>query len=76
MRTFTLLALLPALLLAACDDVPTVSDPHRVVVRGQPMTQVAFLQRYCQGQDLHPTCAKVAQAMLQDASHGKMVAGW
>lgn len=74
MRTLPLLGLLP-LLLAGC-GIPRVDDPHRIVVDGQPMTQVAFLQRYCQGEDLHPTCSKVAQAMLQDATRGKMAKGW
>lgn len=76
MRTFSLLGLLPALLLAGCHDVPSVDDPHRVVVDGHPMTQLAFLDQYCQGQQVHPTCNAVSQAMVRDATRGAMPKGW
>jgi hypothetical protein len=73
MRT---LALLTLTLLAACTKVPAVADPHHVQVDGRPATQRAFLERYCSGQQLHPTCSAVSQAMLRDATRGTMAKGW
>lgn len=74
MRTLTLLA--ATLLLAACQKVPAVADPHHIAIDGQPMTQHAFLQRYCPGQQMHPTCAAVSDAMLHDATRGAVAKGW
>lgn len=67
-----------ALLLAACGDdgVPTVVDPHKVVVNGQPMTQSEFLKRYCVGKSENPTCAAVSQAAREDATRRGVPKGW
>lgn len=73
MRT---LALLTLTLLAACNKVPAVADPHHITIDGQPLTQMAFLERYCSGQPLQPTCAAVSQAMLRDATRGAVAKGW
>jgi hypothetical protein len=77
MRNRSLLSPLIALLLSGCSKpVPEVQDPHHIVVDGRPMTATAFLNQYCQGQVLHPSCVAVRQAMVQDATHGTMPKGW
>lgn len=65
-----------ATLLAGCNNIPDVADPHHITVDGKPMKQKDFLHQYCQGQLVQPTCAAVAQAMVRDATRSKMPAGW
>jgi hypothetical protein len=77
MRNVSSLSLLFALLLSGCGNpVPEVKDPRRIVVDGQPMTAKVFLDRYCEGQMVHPSCVAVRTAMVQDATHGAMPKGW
>ena len=76
MNKISLLYALAALLLAGCHDIPDVADPHHITVEGHPITAEAFLRQYCQGKIIHPTCVAVSQASVQDATRGKMPAGW
>lgn len=65
------------LLLVACgDDVPTVEDPHNIVVEGIAMTQVAFLKKYCAGKADNATCMTVLVAKRQDSTRGKSKVEW
>jgi len=52
------------LCLVACkvDSVPHVEDPNNVVVNGEPMTQRAFIEKYCIGKPQNETCIKVQNA--------------
>lgn len=60
-----------SLLMAACEQgVPHVDDPHNVVVNGQTMTQLEFLEKYCVGKVADENCAKVSYAMRKDAVVG------
>lgn len=69
--------IIPALLLAACgDDVPKVEDPHNIVVDGQPMTQAAFIEKYCAGKADNATCMTVLAAKRQDSTRGKEKVKW
>lgn len=77
MNKQTLMALLPLLLLAACkDEVPKVDDPHNIVVDGKPITQLAFVNKYCMETATNETCVKVRRAMLQDSTKGAVPRGW
>lgn len=77
MHKLAMLSPLVAVMLVGCGKpVPNVEDPHRIVVDGQPMTQVAFLDRYCQDKAAHPTCLEVSHAMLADVTHGPMPESW
>jgi hypothetical protein len=77
MRNLSLLPLLSALLLSGCSKpIPEVQDPHHIVVDGKPMTARAFLDRYCQGQVLHPSCVAVSRADAADATHAGLPKGW
>lgn len=68
------IAVIPALLLAACGDdgVPKVEDPHNIVVDGQKMTQTDFIKKYCLGKSNNETCMKVLQASEHDSTRGVM----
>lgn len=73
MRSLYLIAIsICGFIVAGCakDDVPAVSDPHNIVVEGQKMKQMEFLNKYCQGKVDNETCLKVNQAMRQDATKG------
>lgn len=56
--------ILCGILLSACTDnsVPHVDDPDNVVVNGEPMTQRAFIEKYCIGKPQNETCLKVQHA--------------
>jgi len=64
-------ALVVAVLTGCGDTVPTVADPHNIVVNGKAMTQQGFLTTYCAGKTGNETCDKVAQAMAADSSKSK-----
>lgn len=71
MNVFRFLGLLLALALTACSSgVPTVADPHNIVVDGQKMTQAAFLEKYCAGKATDATCVAVTKAMSADSTRG------
>ncbi len=74
MKLHLLIAVIPALLLAACGDdgVPKVEDPHNIVVDGQKMTQTDFIKKYCSGKANNETCMRVLQAKQQDSTRGVM----
>lgn len=74
MRLLTLL--IPALLAGCGSDIPTVDNPHKIVVAGREMTQSEFLHQYCQGQVMHPSCVAVSRALAQDSTRGTMPKGW
>jgi hypothetical protein len=61
--TFVLVVVLGTCL-SACefDSVPNIQDPNNVVVNGEPMTQRAFIEKYCVGKPLNETCIKVQRA--------------
>lgn len=63
MKTIFLAAVLGAFL-SACefDSVPHIKDPNNIVVNGEPMTQRAFIEKYCVGKPLNETCIKVQRA--------------
>ncbi len=64
--------LLGLAVLAGCSDpVPKVDDPRNIVVDGQAMTQMAFVQKYCADKADHETCLKVRRAMVADATKSK-----
>lgn len=66
-------ALLGVLVLSACgDNVPTVEDPHNIVVDGKKMKQADFLEKYCAGKGGNETCIKVLQAKQKDSTRGEM----
>lgn len=74
---FTHLSIILSILLVGCaDDVPQVKDPHNVVVKGEKMTQQAFLESYCVKAMKNDTCEKVNQAMRSDFSKGAPPKGW
>lgn len=77
MRTLFLLSLTSALLLSGCGEhIPEVPDPDHIVVDGKPMTPKAFLERYCHGQELYPSCVAVRRKYIADAAHGGLPSGW
>ena len=51
--------------------VPDVADPSNIVVAGQPMTQQAFLKRYCMGKTFDETCVKVSRQMSIESAKSK-----
>ena len=68
--TLTLFAF--SCLISGCgDSVPSVSDPHNIVLDGTSITQQDFLSKYCTGKGTNETCNKVAQAMAADSSKSK-----
>jgi hypothetical protein len=76
MKKSVLLALLPIAILSGCGDgVPDV-DPQHIVVKGEPMTGVAFMQKYCAGKSSNETCLKVSKAILAGSVRGRMPAGY
>lgn len=60
-------------LMSACtrDPVPPISDPENIVIDGQRMTKVEFMNKYCQGKTDHETCNMVGQAIGRAASSRK-----
>ena len=60
------------LLGAGCSDpVPSVNNPHNIIINGESMTQQAFLEKYCAGKTQHETCNKVYRAMIADSTHSE-----
>ena len=76
MRTFPSVALLCVLLVGCVDSIPAVDNPRQIKVNGKPMTARAFLDKYCQGQVVHPSCVAVSGAMMADATRAPMPKGW
>ena len=69
-----ILFLVPAIigLLSACtDDVPTVDDPHNIVINGEKIKQTDFIKKYCIDKPTNGTCLKVEHAISQDATKGE-----
>lgn len=65
------------ILLAACGEkVPTVQDPHNIVIDGKKMTQAEFLKNYCLGKDRNETCLTVLQAKKEDSTRREMPKNW
>jgi hypothetical protein len=63
MKTLFMVALLGVCLSACIDNsVPHVEDPDNVLVNGEPMTQRAFIEKYCIGKPNNETCLKVQHA--------------
>jgi hypothetical protein len=65
------------ILLTACkteevpkDEVPTVDNPHNIIVDGKNITQANFLQKYCINKEENENCIKVQSAMALDAVEG------
>jgi hypothetical protein len=60
--------------LAGCgNDVPSVQDPDRIVVRGKLISQQDFMKTYCEKDKDNDSCVRVAKAMSADsvkAGHG------
>lgn len=65
------IALTAAALTACGDGVPEVSDPHNIVVDGKKLSQVEFLEKYCDGKPENETCQRVRRAMIADSTKGK-----
>ncbi|MEY3201040.1 MAG: hypothetical protein RIR70_590 [Pseudomonadota bacterium] len=75
MKTIFAIAILVSL--TACDDgVPEVEDPQNIVINGQKMSSVAFLEKYCIGKTNNETCAKVSYYARKNATRGPMPKGW
>jgi hypothetical protein len=74
MNIFVLVTVL-GVMLSACefDSVPHVQDPNNVVVNGKPMTQRAFIEKYCIGKPMNETCIKIQNA--RSAADGKSKTG-
>ncbi|UVW30684.1 hypothetical protein [Massilia sp. H6] len=72
---FIMIATALTFCISACefDSVPHVADPKNVVVDGEPMTQRAFVEKYCIGKPLNETCIKVQSAL--SASNAKSKTG-
>lgn len=72
MKTFVLAAAF-GFFLSACDfdSVPHVLDPKNVVVNGEPMTQRAFIEKYCIGKPNNETCLKVQHAWSASGAKSK-----
>ena len=67
-----ILAGFAATLIVGCSDpVPPVEDPKNIVVGGQPMTQRAFVDKYCTDKTDHETCVKVRRAMVAGATRSE-----
>ena len=64
--------------LTACyqNDVPSVEDPHNIMVDDKKITQQEFLKIYCVSKPANETCAKVRNAMSLDSTKGQMPKGW
>ena len=59
--------LLSGIVVLACgQEVPSVDDPHNIVVNGEKMSQADFLDKYCIGKENHPTCSKVLDAATRN----------
>jgi len=67
-----LLPLIIGLLSACTDDVPTVDDPHNIVINGEKMKQTDFIKKYCIDKPTNGTCLKVEHAISQDATKGEV----
>jgi hypothetical protein len=72
MKILFTLSLIIGLLSACTDDVPAVDDPHNIVIGGQKLKQVEFLQKYCVEKPAHETCMKVKNAMSKDFTKGEV----
>lgn len=72
MKLKALVGLAVLAVLAGCSDpVPKVDDPRNIVVDGQAMTAMAFVEKYCADKAEHETCLKVRRAMVADATKSK-----
>ena len=72
----SIVAAAAAFMVVGCDiadRVPHVEDPQKNVVNGQPMTQMAFVEKYCTGETTNENCVKVRGAMVAGA--GKSAPG-
>ena len=55
--------LLPAIVAGACNTgVPHVDDPNNIVINGEKLAPVVFLEKYCIDQAFETTCLKVSHA--------------
>ena len=60
-------------------EIPSVENPHNIIVDGRKITQLEFLQRYCSStkmKESNETCDKVRHAMSSDSRHGQIPKGW
>ena len=68
--------ILPAIAVLACErEVPTVDDPHNIVINAEKMSPAAFLEEYCIDKENHPTCSEVLDAATRnmlDRARGRM----
>lgn len=72
MKILTLATLLGVCLCACTDNsVPYVKDPDNVVVDGVPMTQDAFIDKYCVGKFNNETCIRVQNARSASFARSK-----
>ncbi len=76
MRTLSSITMLCTMLAGCGQHIPDVDNPRKIVVDGKPMTARDFLNRYCQGQLLHPSCVSVSRVIAKDATRGPMPKGW
>ena len=78
MKNFKLAVFLAFFILTACsqDEVPSVEDPHHIMMDGNKITQQEFLKKYCVSKPENETCAKVRNAMSLDSTKGQMPKGW
>lgn len=53
------------------DSVPSIQDPHNIILEGKSMSQQEFLEKYCVGKAQHETCNKVYRAMIVDSTKSK-----
>ena len=61
--------LMAVVVLAGCgDDVPTVQDPNRIVIRGKLLSQQEFLNAYCTKSKDNATCVRVSKAMSAETA--------
>ena len=64
-KSLALLMLLT--LLTACNEgIPSIDDPHNIIVDGQKMKQDEFLEKFCVAKLNNETCLKVQAAYSQD----------
>ena len=71
--------LIPAIIftLTACsgldaDGVPAVDDPHNIVIKGEKIKQIDFINKYCIDKPYNGTCLKVQKAHHQDMAKGNI----
>ena len=59
--------LLPGIFVLACErEVPHVDEPDNIVVNGKKMSQDTFLNEYCIGKEIDPTCSRVLDAAAKN----------